>query len=83
MARRRLRERSEWTFFGVLPKASPVLAVVWWVALVLRGVLPAVFAVAMGVLVGAARKWKQPHTATDIRRRVFVLLQVLTPIHRR
>ena len=36
----RLRERKEWKFFGVLPKADRPLAVAWWVVLVLRGVLP-------------------------------------------
>ena len=37
----RLRERPEWKFFGVLPKANGALAIAWWVVLVLRGVLPA------------------------------------------
>jgi hypothetical protein len=41
---RRLRDRSEWKFFGVLPKVDRTLAVVWWVVLV----LPALFAIAMG-----------------------------------
>ena len=49
---RRLRERQEWKFFGVLPKADRTLAIAWWALLILRGVLPAVFAVAMGVLIG-------------------------------
>ena len=43
---RRLRERNEWKFFGVLPKADRFLAISWWVVLVLRGVLPAVFTLA-------------------------------------
>ena len=51
----RLRNRKEWKFFGVLPKADRPLAVAWWCVLVLRGVLPAVFAIAMGVLVGAVQ----------------------------
>lgn len=46
-------ERKEWTFFAVMPKADPALAAAWGVTLVLRGVLPATFAIAMGVLVGA------------------------------
>ena len=52
----RLRARQEWKFFGVLPKADRGLAVAWWAILVLRGVLPAVFAIAMGVLVGAVQR---------------------------
>jgi ABC-type multidrug transport system fused ATPase/permease subunit len=77
----RLRERQEWKFFGVLPKADRALAVAWWVILLLRGVLPAVFAVAMGVLVGAVENGRDlagPLAFTGI---VFVVLQVLTPIH--
>jgi len=42
--------------FRVLPKADPRLAGAWWVMLILRGVLPAVFAIAMGVLVGAVQR---------------------------
>jgi hypothetical protein len=48
--RNRLRERQEWEFFGALPKADPALATAWWTILVLRGLLPAAFAVAMGAL---------------------------------
>ena len=36
-----LTERKEWKFFTVLPKADPGLAVVWWTALLLQGVLMA------------------------------------------
>jgi hypothetical protein len=50
---RRLRRRQEWAFFGVLPCADRRLALAWWMVLMLRGLLPALFAVAMGVLVGS------------------------------
>jgi hypothetical protein len=49
----RLRDRAEWKFFGALPRADAPLAAAWWLVLVLRGVLPAAFAVATGALVGA------------------------------
>jgi ABC-type multidrug transport system fused ATPase/permease subunit len=77
----RLRDRNEWTFFGVLPKADRPLAIGWWVVLTLRGILPAAFAIAMGALVGAVQQGEslvQPLTFAGI---VFVLLQILTPIH--
>jgi ATP-binding cassette subfamily B protein len=77
----RLRARNEWKFFGVLPKADGTLAFVWWVVLVLRGVLPAVFAVAMGVLVSAVQRGESLAGALTLVGVVFVLLQVLTPIH--
>ena len=52
----RLRARKEWKFLGVLPKADRPLAIAWWFALLLRGLLPALFAIAMGVLVGAVQR---------------------------
>src|SRR5262245_48947308 len=78
---RGLRQRNEWKFFGVLPEADPGLAVGWWTGLVLRGVLPAVFAIAMGILVAAIQRGDRlvgPLTLVGV---VFVLLQVLNPIH--
>ncbi len=50
---RRLRARQEFQFFAALYRAAPGLAVAWWALLVLRGVLPAVLAVAAGVLIAA------------------------------
>ena len=49
----RLRARPEWKFLAILPRANPFLAAVWWTALVVRSLLPALLAVAMGLLVGA------------------------------
>jgi len=78
---RRLRQRNEWKFFGVLPKADYRLAVAWWIALLLRGVLPAVFAIAMGVLVAAVQRGGGLSGPLTLVGAVFVLLQVLGPIH--
>jgi ATP-binding cassette, subfamily B, bacterial len=78
---RRLRERQEWKFFGVLPQAARALAVAWWFLLALRGVLPAVFAIAMGALVGAVQRGGGLAAPLALVGAVFVLLQVLTPIH--
>jgi ABC-type multidrug transport system fused ATPase/permease subunit len=78
---RRLRERKEWKFFGVLPKADHFLAIVWWVVLVLRGVLPALFAIAMGLLVGAVQRGDNLAVPLTLVGSVFGLLQVLPPIH--
>ncbi len=76
----RLRDRNEWKFFSVLPKADSGLAVLWWVLLILRGVLPAVFAVAMGLLVGAVERSESLAGPLAFVGVVFVLLQVLSPI---
>ena len=77
----RLTERKEWKFFGVLPKADPGLAAAWWTALVLRGTLPAAFAIAMGVLVGAVQHGNPLAGPLAFAGAIFVLLQVLSPIH--
>jgi ABC-type multidrug transport system fused ATPase/permease subunit len=77
----RLRARDEWKFFAVLPQADRSLAILWWLVLMLRGILPALFAVAMGTLVGAvqhASPLAVPLTTVGL---VFVLLQVLAPLH--
>ncbi len=51
-----LRGRKEWQFFAVLPRADRALAIAWWAGIVLRGLLPAVFAIAIGRLVGAVER---------------------------
>ena len=78
---KRLRERNEWKFFAVLPQADGRLAVAWWVVLLLRGVLPAVFAIAMGILVAAVQRGDSLIGPLGLTGVVFVLLQVLAPIH--
>jgi len=80
-----LTARKEWQFFSVLPKADLWLAVGWWIVLLLRGVLPAIFAIATGMVVAAVQHsgnleggLAQPLAFVGV---VFVLLQVLTPIN--
>lgn len=80
---RRLTERKEWKFFAVLPKADFSLAAAWWAALLLRGILPAVFAIAMGVLVGAVQRGNSLAGPLAFAGTIFVLLQVLTRSIRR
>ena len=77
----RLRGRQEWKFFGVLPKADLPLAVGWWAVLVLRGVLPAAFAVAMGVVTATVQDGTSLTVPLTFMGVVFVLWQVATPIH--
>ena len=77
----RLRARPEWKFFGALPRADTPLAVAWWVIVVLRGILPAAFAIAMGLLVDAVQRGASIAAPLTLVGIVFVLFQVLTPIH--
>ena len=77
----RVFERKEWKFFSVLPRAAPGLALAWWFALLLRGGLPAAFAIAMGVLVGAVERGDPLAGPLTLVGAIFILLQVLSPIH--
>jgi ABC-type multidrug transport system fused ATPase/permease subunit len=77
----RLTARPGWQFFAVLPRADTWLATVWWVVLVLRGVLPTLFAIVMGALIAAVQRGSGlggPLAAAGV---AFILLQVLPPIH--
>ena len=91
-----LRARKEWAFFRALPRADRSLAWLWWLILVARGLLPAGFAVAMGVLVAAVQATTAPASGAPagsttalatlaaplaLAGTLFVLLQVLTPLH--
>jgi ATP-binding cassette subfamily B protein len=80
MSLKTLRQRKEWTFFGVLPKADRTLAVAWWAVLVIRGVLPALFAIAMGVLISAVQRGDSLVNPLALVGTAFVLLQILAPI---
>jgi ATP-binding cassette, subfamily B, bacterial len=77
-----ITERKEWKFFGVLPKASPGLAAAWWAGLIVLGVLPAAFAVAMGILIAAVRSGHSLVMPLAFTGTVFFVLQVLNPLHR-
>jgi ATP-binding cassette, subfamily B, bacterial len=78
---RRLRARPEWRFFAVLPTASRGYAVAWWAVLVARGILPALFAIATGVLVGAVQGGRNLAPALAFTGITFVAMQVLSPLH--
>ncbi|MBV9171771.1 MAG: ABC transporter ATP-binding protein [Chloroflexi bacterium] len=76
-----LRQRQEWKFFGVLPRADSPLALAWWVILIARGLLPAIFGIGMGVLVRAVQDGQDLGPSLTLVGGVFVLMQVLAPIH--
>jgi ATP-binding cassette subfamily B protein len=75
-----LRERKEWMFFAALPRADGRLALTWWAVVLLHGLLPALFAIAMGVLVDAIQRGDSLTLPLSIIGVTFVLLQVVTPI---
>ncbi len=65
----------------MLGRADGALAWAWWSVLVTRGVLPAAFAISMGVLVGAVNRGAPLGGPLAFAGVVFVLLQVLPPLH--
>jgi ATP-binding cassette, subfamily B, bacterial len=78
--RRRLRARQEWQFFTALPRADRVLTALWWGLLLLDGVLPAVFAVATGVMVGAVQRGEPLVGPLVLVGVSFVGLLVVSPV---
>jgi ATP-binding cassette subfamily B protein len=77
----RLFRSAEWRFFGAVYRASPGLAVAWWSLVTLRGLLPAAFAVLMGVLIGTIQRGEPlglPLAEVGV---VFVAMQALGPFH--
>jgi ABC-type multidrug transport system fused ATPase/permease subunit len=77
----RLRQRNEWKFFAVLPKADRPLALAWWLVLLLLGVLPALFGIGMGMLVGAIQRGETLAGPLTFVAVIFILLQALPPVH--
>ena len=77
---RRLRARPEWQLFAALPRADRPLAVAWWAAVVLRGLLPVILAVAMGALVGTLHRGEPLAAPLAVLGATFVLLQMAAPI---
>jgi ABC-type multidrug transport system fused ATPase/permease subunit len=67
-------------FFAALPHADRALAVAWWVLLLLNGVLPPVFAVATGVMVGALQRAEPLLGPLVLVGVSFVGLLVVSPI---
>jgi ATP-binding cassette subfamily B protein len=77
----RLRERNDWKFAGVLFRADGTLATVWWTLLILRGLLPPIFAIVMGWTIGIIQHGGDRTTSFVVMGVVFVLMQVLPPVH--
>src|SRR5262245_60237202 len=78
---RRVRERKEWQIFGALPRGGSARAAAWWAVLLAPGLLSPVPAVMTAARAGAVQRkapLSGPLAAVGV---VFVLLQVLHPIH--
>ena len=78
---RQLRDRQETIFFVSLTRADRRLGTLWWALVVVRSALPAMFAVTMGAVVGAVQDGRPLTPSLSAMGAVFVLLQVVTPLH--
>jgi ATP-binding cassette subfamily B protein len=78
---RRIPARPELQLAAALSKADRRMAAGWWALLGLRGLLPAGFSIATGVLVAAIQHRYSLAVPLATVGVVFVLLQVLGPLH--
>ena len=76
-----MRASAEWQLGSVLRAASPHLSIAWWVLVAVRGALPAVFAIAMGVLVTAVQHGHALGAPLALVGMTFVAMQALGPVH--
>ena len=76
-----MRETAEWRFFGAMWQAAPRPAAWWWALIVLRGALPAAFALAMGALVSDVQAGDDLAAGLVLVGVVFIAMQALGPVH--
>jgi ATP-binding cassette subfamily B protein len=77
----RLRARQELQLAAALSRADRPMAAGWWSLLTVRGLLPAGFSIASGVLVGAIQHRGSLAVPLIVVGVLFTLLQVLGPLH--
>jgi ABC-type bacteriocin/lantibiotic exporter with double-glycine peptidase domain len=78
---RRIPARPELQLAAALTKADRPMAAGWWALLGTRGLLPAGFSIATGVLVAAIQHRHSLAVPLAVAGVLFVLLQVLGPLH--
>src|SRR5262245_32679844 len=78
---RRIRNRQELQLAAALSTADRPMAAGWWALLIVRGVLPAGFSIATGVLVAAIQQRQSLAIPLVLAGVVFVLLQITAPVH--
>jgi ATP-binding cassette, subfamily B, bacterial len=76
-----LRARQEVQLAAALRRADRPMAAAWWVMIGARGLLPASFSVATGVLVAAVQHRASLAAPLAVVGVVFILMQVLGPLH--
>ncbi|HVV35354.1 MAG TPA: ATP-binding cassette domain-containing protein [Acidimicrobiales bacterium] len=77
----RIRQSAEYRFLTLLTRVDPVLGGGWWLFIVVRAALPALFALAMGQLIGVVQGHHAlggPLVTVGV---LFGLMEVLPPIN--
>jgi ATP-binding cassette subfamily B protein len=77
----RMTKSAEWRFLAALSRASSGLATTWWSLIVVRGALPAAFALAIGAVVGAVQRDTSLAGPLTVIAFVFIAINALGPIH--
>jgi ATP-binding cassette subfamily B protein len=76
----KIRESPGWRFFAVMAGVRRPLAACWWSLIVLRGMVPALFSVAVGYTVSAVRSGRPLGEPLAMLGVTFVTMLVLTPL---
>lgn len=77
---RKAYDSNSFRFFRVLPSADSKLTATWWAFIILCGLMPALFSLAVGFMVAAVKAKTSlalPLAALAVS---FILMQVLTPL---
>src|SRR5581483_3634526 len=77
----RIKASPEWRFLAVFGRAASRLTALWWGFIVLRGLLPPLFAIAMGALVAAVQHHGSLTLPLTALGAVFIAMNALGPIH--
>src|SRR5262249_19513694 len=77
----RIRKGWELQPGAALSQADRPMAAGWWALLIVRGLLPAGFSIATGVLVAAIQQRNSLAVPLIVAGAVFVLLQITAPLH--
>ncbi len=77
----RVKKSAEYRFLALLTRVDPVLGGAWWVFVVVRSALPALFAVSMGALITAVHQGDAVGAPLWTVGVLFALTEVLPPIN--
>lgn len=76
----KLRDKPFWQLFAAMPRASRPLTIAWWALIIARGVVPAVFGVAVGLMVSAVHDGDSLTAPLILLACSFIVMQVQVPV---